>query len=243
LDELAGRLVEVRNGAAGAALTCAFGWLLQGQERGEPVAYIGSSESSFYPPDAVMSGLDLDALAVIRTKDPVARMRAADELVRSGAFAIVVVDLVRDDGERTQRIPPALVSRLLGLAKKHATAIVFLSPAEVGREEETSALGSLISLRAVVQRKALDETRQVVTVEAVKDKSGAPGWEHASVSRWVRQSERERDRSQVTGHRSQATGHDRSASLRSRTLVLVPGGLDESASHRAKQGSDIACCL
>jgi hypothetical protein len=175
LDRLSGRLAELCDSPDRAALTCAFGLILEGQRRGEPVAYVGGAATGFFPPDAAHSGVDLDALVVVRTADPVARARAADELTRSGAFAIVVIDLFPDQDDRERRIPPALISRLLGLAQKHATAIVFLSP-DYDPEAPGSPLGSLISLRAVVRRTAIDRSRHRVRVEVIKDKRGAPGW-------------------------------------------------------------------
>ncbi len=181
LDDLAGRLIELQGGADGALLTCAFGLLLEAQRRGEPAAYVGSSTSSFYPPDVAEGGVDLDALPVVLLADPAARARAADELARSGAFALLVVDLGTDDGA-PPRIPPALVARLLGLAQKHATAVLFLSP---GDENTPSPLGSLVSLRAVVRRRPLDlpRNRCAVSIEVVKDKRRAPGWGQEEICR------------------------------------------------------------
>jgi hypothetical protein len=178
LDALSGRLTELCAGPDGGQLSCAFGLVLAAQQRGEPAAYIGGVSDGFFPPDAAHGGVDLDALVVVRAREPVARARAADELCRSGAFALLVIDLVVDPGEPAGRIPPALVSRLLGLAQKHTTAVVFLSP-----EGASSPLGSLISLRALVRRRALDGSRQLITLEAIKDKRQAPGWTHSEVCR------------------------------------------------------------
>ena len=184
LESLQGRLTELRAGPDGAVLSCAFGLVLKAQQRGEPVAYVCGTTASFFPPDAADSGVDLAALVVIRTGDAPLRARAADELARSGAFALILVDLLPDEGdqgERARRIPPALISRLLGLAQKHATAIVFLSASEAGtvsNDDAPSAIGSLISLRGIVRRKPIDDThaRYVVELEAVKDKRGMAGW-------------------------------------------------------------------
>jgi hypothetical protein len=175
LEPLAGRLIELRG--AGAALTCAFGLVIEAQRGGEPVAYICGAGSCFFPPDAAQGGADLDALVVVRTGNAASRARAADELARSGAFALLVVDLSDDPG----RIPPALLSRLLGLAQKHRTAIVFLSADE--GDAAGSAIGPLVSLRAVARHAPLDltsssEPRHRVSLEVIKDKRRAPGWTH-----------------------------------------------------------------
>ena len=179
LQELAGRLVELRGEAA---LTAGLGLVLEAQQRGEPAAYVGAEASSFYPPDAAEGGVDLEALVVIRAREaagPAGRARAAEELVRSGAFALVLVDLGSDE----TRLPPALLARLLALAQKHQAAIVFLSSG--GGEDAASPLGSLVSLRARTRRASVGETRLrcAISLEVVKDKRRAPGWTHAETCR------------------------------------------------------------
>jgi len=122
---------------------------------------------------------------VVRTGDAASRARAADELARSGAFSLLLVDLIDDEG----RLPPALLSRLLGLAQKHQTAIVFLSaerPLAAGEEAAGSAIGSLVSLRAVARHLPIGPIgsmgpigeRYRIVVEVIKDKRHAPGWLH-----------------------------------------------------------------
>ena len=62
------------------------------QLRGEPVAWILARPSSFFPPDLHAGGIDLEALAVVRVPDAAAAARAADKLLRSGAFGLVLLD-------------------------------------------------------------------------------------------------------------------------------------------------------
>src|SRR5437763_1219444 len=78
LAETRGRLVELR----GAHLTPAIRLVLDAQETGEPVAWIGPRETSFFPPDAAEAGVDLDALVVVHVPRAAAP-RAADPLARS----------------------------------------------------------------------------------------------------------------------------------------------------------------
>src|SRR5512147_2110212 len=59
LSSLAGRLVEISAGLAGAPLTLAFRLVLEAQRKGEPTAWVGRRESVFYPPDAAAAGVDL----------------------------------------------------------------------------------------------------------------------------------------------------------------------------------------
>ena len=171
LSELSGRLVELR----GSALTCAVGLVLEAQQRGEPCAYVCGPEVSFYPVDVAESGVDLAALAVIRVKEATGRGRVADELARSGAFALIVVDLLDADGS----LPPALLTRLHGLAQRHLIAMVFLTK----DHQMASALGSLVSLRAVVHRKRAIGPTVELSLEVSKDKRRAPGWTHTALCR------------------------------------------------------------
>ncbi len=177
LDALAGRMSELQGDSA---LTLAFALVRDAQLRDEPAAYVTGVGTSFYPPDVADGGVDLDALVVIRIgaehKASVVtpRARAVDELLRSGAFALVVLDLTDASGGR---VPPALLSRLHALAQKHHSAIVFLTASD---EDAPSALGSLVSLRALARRRTVGEsrTRFEIVVEIVKDKRRAPGWTH-----------------------------------------------------------------
>src|SRR3990172_2807212 len=80
LEQIAGRLVEISGAGAAAALTLAFGLVLEAQRRGEPVAWIALEERGFYPPDAAEGGGDLGALGVVRVANAKAVGRAADQL-------------------------------------------------------------------------------------------------------------------------------------------------------------------
>ncbi|MCA1481730.1 hypothetical protein, partial [Bradyrhizobium sp. NBAIM08] len=88
-EECAGRLVEI---SGNAALTVAVGLLRKAQEGGEPAAWVTRPDTCFFPPDVCESGVDLNGLAVVRV-DARRAPRAAERLLRSGAFAIVVLDL------------------------------------------------------------------------------------------------------------------------------------------------------
>jgi len=167
-SELAGRLVELSSWGGGALLTLAFDLVLQAQQEGEPAAWI-TRPSAFFPPDAARCGIDLLALPVIRVPDAHSAARAADKLVRSGAFGLVVVDVGADT-----RIPPPLQTRLLGLASKHDTAIVFLTE----KSSEAPSVGSLVSLRAQAVRSRTGEDRFSCEARILKDKRRGPGWSH-----------------------------------------------------------------
>src|SRR4051812_10317987 len=91
---LRGRFVELSARGASATLTTAVELIGEAQREHEPVAWIAGPHGSFYPPDAAESGVDLAALVVVRVPELVLATRAAERLLRSGAFGLVVIDLV-----------------------------------------------------------------------------------------------------------------------------------------------------
>jgi len=171
---IAGRLIEVSGWGATAALTLAFGLVLEAQREGEPVAWVTTEESSFHPPDAAEGGVDLDALVVIRVPDARSVPRAAERLTRSSAFGLIVLDL----GAQAE-IPTPLQVRLAGLALKHHTALVCLTE----NASRAPSLGSLISLRVQAKRKKTSGDRFTCELAVLKDKRRGPTWVHAEVCR------------------------------------------------------------
>lgn len=92
LDALAGRFVEISSEGASVALTATIPLLHESQLRGEPAAWVAIGHSTFYPPDLAESGCDLENLPVVRTEDARTAARAADLLLRSGGFRLVIID-------------------------------------------------------------------------------------------------------------------------------------------------------
>jgi len=169
------RLTELSASPAGAPLTLAFRLVLDAQRRGEPTAWIGRKDAPFYPPDAAESGVDLAALAVVWAGEAVAAAKAADFLVRSGAFGLVVLDLGRD-----ARLPMHASSRLAMLARQHEAAVVCLT----GKDAARPSLGPLVSLRAHATARARgDGGRFRCEVFVLKDKRRGGSWSVAEVCR------------------------------------------------------------
>lgn len=166
--ELGGRLVEISAMGSAAALTAAVGVVLEAQTEGEPVAWVALSGSTFYPPDLADSGVDLEAMVVVRAANVPAAGKAADRLLRSGAFGLVVIDLGRD-----AQLPLPLQGRLVGLAQRHDAALLCLTE----KPADAASLGSMVSLRAEAARRRNGE-RFGVTIRALKDKRRGPGWAH-----------------------------------------------------------------
>ncbi len=170
---ITGRFVEISGTGSTTGLTLAFRLALEAQRQREPVAWITPRESSFYPPDAAEGGVDLEALVVVRVPDAKGIPRAADRLVRSGGFGLVVLDLAGAG------IPTPLQARLAGLAQKHHAALICLTE----KAEKAPSLGSLVSLRVHAQRKPVAEDRFACELTALKDKRRGPTWSHTEICR------------------------------------------------------------
>ena len=178
LAMLAGRMVELSSdGATGASMSIAIGIVAEAHAVGEPAAWIRTGDGVFYPPDAVEAGVDLAALVVVRVTDARSGGRAADQLMRSGGFGAVVLDL--GDGAAAARgITPALLARLHALAERHRCALICLTDKKAG----APSLGTGVSLRAETRLVRRDGTLGV-EVNALKDRRGAPGWSFREVRR------------------------------------------------------------
>ena len=170
-----GRFGEISAQHASAALTLAFQLVLEAQRRNEPAVWVTGQTSAFYPPDAAEGAIDLDALIVVRVPDNRRSARAADALLRSGGFGLVVLDL----GADTRGLSPPMQSRLVGLAKKHQAALICLTEKETHRP----SIGALVSIRAEALRKRDRDDRYTCRAQILKDKRRGPGWQHKEVFR------------------------------------------------------------
>jgi recombination protein RecA len=187
--QMVGRVAELSGAPATAILTAAFGLVVEAQGIQEPVAWVALVESSFFPPDAAEGGVDLDRLPVIHAPDARTAGWAADQLLRSGGFGLVILDLGGPPkaGRRAPRIPDPLQQRLVGLAQKHRAAVLVLTD----KPADAPSIGSLVSLRAEARRKsgfgkAAPESAGfpcTLEVRVLKDKRCGPGRTHQEVCR------------------------------------------------------------
>jgi recombination protein RecA len=175
-----GRLSEIARIPGGAQLTLAVACLAGAQARGEPVAWVQQLGGSLFPPDLAESGVDLEALVVVHVPRPagsVGLCKAAELLLRSGGFGMVVIDLV--DGSRTgwRRGPPLpgsadlslqAQSRLLALAREYDTAVLLLSDGP-----RQGSLGPLVGLCIEPHRVRVGRGAFHIEPRARKDKSGS----------------------------------------------------------------------
>jgi len=173
LDELRGRLVEISARGAAATLTTAIELVAEAQQQSEPVAWIARDSGTFYPPDVADSGVDLAALVVVRVASisSIAAVRAAERLLRSGAFGFVVIDDLVELSIASQ-------GRLVTLAQTHDAAIACLTR----KPDDAASLGSLVSLRAeALRRRGAGDFE--IAVRALKDKRRGPGWTYVAKRR------------------------------------------------------------
>ncbi len=170
--QLAGRLCEISSVAGGALLTAAFRLVLDAQFEGEPVAWISTSSDTFFAPDVVKNGVDLNALVVIRVPEVQTVARAADHLLKSGAFGLIVMDL-----NSSPSIPIPMQMRLAQQARIHETAILCLT----SKMRESASLGPMISLRGQITCRYLEVDHFQYEIEILKDKLHGPGWRHIEI--------------------------------------------------------------
>jgi recombination protein RecA len=168
LATLRGRFVELSARGATATLTAAIELVVDAQTQHEPVAWLMLGSGTFYPPDAADNGVDLAALVVVRVPDVIAAARAAERVLRSGAFGLVILDLAGASADLSMQVQ----GRLVTLAQTHDAAVVCLTE----KSEDTASLGSLVSLRAEALRSRRDTADFAVTVRVIKDKRRGPGW-------------------------------------------------------------------
>ena len=169
LDALRGRLIELSARGATATLTTAIELVLEAQQAAEPVAWVTLGNATFYPPDVADSGVDLAALAVVRVRDTTSAARAAERLLRSGAFGLVVLDLAAGGAVE---VPIAHQGRLVTLAQAHDATVVCITE----KSSDVPSLGSLVSLRAEALRLHARDHDYQVTLRVLKDKRRGPGW-------------------------------------------------------------------
>lgn len=166
-----GRLVELV-GAEGVAArtTTALAVIAHAQAAGEAAVWVQTKGGGLFPPDVAEAGVDLDALIVVHV--PVAAgaaglARAAELLLRSNGFGVVVVDL-------SAGVPPgdAWPGRLAGLARQHALRLLVLTDKGARR----GSVGPLVAVRVEAIRRHVGAGRWMIDIHVVRNKSGAALW-------------------------------------------------------------------
>ena len=186
LEGLTGRLIELSGKGAASPLTLASALVREAQRSKIPVAWVSATLHAFYPPDMAENGVDLEALPVVWANDALSSGRAADWLIRSSCFGLIILDL-RSDLRSDRRsefgsncnLPAYLQSRLIQLARIHDTALLCLTT----KGEALPSLGSMVSLRGQAARERVGPCEYLCKVQVLKDKRRGPGWQHTEVCR------------------------------------------------------------
>ncbi len=173
LAELSGRLCELLALSAAtessALLTAATYLIADAQRCAEPVAWICAASALFFPPDLESNGVDLQALTILRVADAQDAAQAADQLLRSGCFGLLVIDLSAVE----TKISDAVLARLKGLVRTHQATVLFLCNAA---ESDRSALGSMVSFRACARSRVISAGRFALEIEVSRDKRRGTPW-------------------------------------------------------------------
>ena len=167
LEEMSGRLVEISEPRPIASLSFAFLLVHEAQVAHQYVAWVGTLNSIFYPPDAKRNGADLDNLPVFRMAKAQHTGRVAEILLQSGAFRLVIIDL--EDG---YRLSLARLSQLNALARKYHACVLFLATKQLSEP----SLGPLISVRARTSRKRLGDNEFLCEIHVFRDKRRGSEW-------------------------------------------------------------------
>lgn len=172
---IAQKLIEISGTAAHARLTYAVHWVHQAQSQGETVAWIQPRGGALFPPDLHDSGVDLRALVVIHVPPQAGAHgipKAAEILLQSGAYGLVVLDLLAG-------VPPSGVAwqgRLLSQARQHGSGVIILTD----KPAQWESLGALATSRLEPQRHRQQDTF-LVTPTVLKNKASTP-WPSMSIT-------------------------------------------------------------
>ncbi|MDE0310488.1 MAG: hypothetical protein OXI60_11770 [Acidiferrobacterales bacterium] len=166
-QEVQGRLVEISEPHPVAALSFCFLLVHEVQMTGGSAVWVGSTDSTFYPPDAEKGGIDLRNLPILRLADTRSLVRAAEILLRSGAFQLVLLDL-----GRSHTMPVARLAQLNGLVRKHGACAVFLTR----KPHNEQSVGPLISLHARTSRQRVETNAFFCELQILRDKRRGRKW-------------------------------------------------------------------
>ena len=172
---LNGILTELVGGPRSANVSVASLLILQAQTAGEQVAWVATHRDVFFPPDMAVAGVDLAALPVVWAEEPVAAghrhagraTRAAGQLLRSGAFGLIIIDLAKD-----LSLNAAGQGRLLRLAEQHEAQVLVIRR----KRKDGAYSGSLVTVRVESSREQVGPGRFRCTITNTKDKREGPGW-------------------------------------------------------------------
>ncbi|MCG8481254.1 MAG: DNA recombination/repair protein RecA [Spirochaetales bacterium] len=166
VSDLYARISEISQAHPNGGLTIAMSLVAQTIAAGNAVAWVHATDSIFYPPDVADQGIDPALIPVIRVQTSYAATKVADWLLRSDAFALIVVDL----GEQTV-VTDASLARLQHLVRRSGTGLVFLTI----KPNNAVSLGSMVTYRGVVVSRVSEDGIVHSGLAVIKDKRRGPG--------------------------------------------------------------------
>lgn len=179
-----GQVVELWGEAASGRTSLGLRAVAAAHREGRLCAYV-DGPWELYPPAAVAAGVDPSRLLIVRPKTVEQLAWSAVQLVRSGAFACVVLDLTRappgtGKGEGGVRLSPAEGKRLMDAAARGGSLLLLLTapeaPADGMMRLRTEARGEQgLSVEVVRSRQGGLGTRSLVPWEALYPELS--GWE------------------------------------------------------------------
>ena len=168
------RLIEISGTFANATTSTAVAAVVDAQQLDDVVVWVQPQHGSLFPPDLAESGVDLDALAVVHVPNRAAGRerppchdlpKAAELLLRSGAFDLLVLDW-------RPLAPPrgAWLVRLQALAREHGSRVLLLTDAR-----RPIDAGCALVLRIEAERRRVAGTTGPFAIEprVRRDKRGA----------------------------------------------------------------------
>jgi recombination protein RecA len=174
-ESLIGALIELSCAGDSASLTLATSLVHGAQRQGELAAWLTRESSHFFPPDVAASGVDLRSLVVVRQSEIRALTRAAEHLLRSGAFGLVVIDLAAE--ATGTRVSEATLMRLAGATKRHGSVVLCLTR----KPPHQPSLGSLVTLRGHAVRRREGDHPIACEIHILRDRRHGSGWSHSEV--------------------------------------------------------------
>ncbi|HYO68602.1 MAG TPA: recombinase RecA [Archangium sp.] len=157
-----GQVVELWGEAASGRTSLALRAVASAHREGRLCAYV-DGPGELYPPAAVAAGVDPARLLIVRPKTAEQLAWSAVQLVRSGAFACVVLDLTRGPkGASGVRLSPAEGKRLMDAAVRGGSLLLLLTAPEAPGD-------GMMRLRT----EARDD--EGLTVEVVRSRQGGIG--------------------------------------------------------------------
>lgn len=164
-----GQLVEFSAplDTSGACTSSLIQLFEQVQKEGDTIGWIRASTGPLFPPNLLERNIDFESLIVVQTPpkmDSADIGRAAEFLLHSGAFGLVVVDL------RLAELSDYVEwqNRVLILARKFECRVVLLTD----KVEQTESVSPLVSVRIEPNRDRWSSNRFAVENRVVKSKVG-----------------------------------------------------------------------